>query len=150
MKAIVISRDTLIKYIKPESHKVLISISTPTVPYNSAIPTGWLETLELSFLDVIWDDLNKEQQQELYGMWGDKLKLFDETAASSLLEFIDKHSTRDFVIHCDAGISRSVAVGAFMRDFYGYSVEFAEIGTDKYKNIQVYNTLRRIRYSIQE
>lgn len=151
MKALIVSRDTLIQYVKPEKNSALISISTPTTTYDKAVPTeGWLDCLELSFMDMIWDDLNQEQKDSLKSMFGDRIVLFDEQHAEKVIGFIERHRPANFVVHCDAGISRSVAVGAFMRDFYGYSVEFAEIGTDKYRNIQVYNNLRRVKYGITE
>lgn len=45
---------------------------------------------------------------------------FNEEMAAKLYEFIDRNIHRDIcVVHCDAGISRSGAVGAFIADRAG-------------------------------
>lgn len=91
----------------------------------------WKATLKIEFDDVT---------EPKFGM---ELTLFDEEMANRVLDFIEEHDGRPFVIHCDAGISRSVAVASFMRDAYEYEPTFHEIGSDQFRNVLVYNQLRR-------
>lgn len=67
---------------------------------------------------------------------------FHEGHAEQILEFVE--GKQHLIIHCDAGMSRSVAVGAFLRDYFGAQVVFLEGYGDGRKNILVYNTLRRV------
>jgi len=72
--------------------------------------------------------------------------LFDEEMAEKTVAFIEKYKGLNFVVHCDAGISRSVAVATFMKDVYEYDRELFEIGSDRFRNIHVMNLLRRAWY----
>lgn len=58
--------------------------------------------------------------------------------------FIRRHRGKDFVVHCDAGISRSVAVAAWMRDRMGYCARFTSCGTDHFQNRLVYQMLQKV------
>lgn len=42
---------------------------------------------------------------------------------TTYFNFVEQHKEKDFIVHCDAGISRSSAVAFFIKDFVGHSVE---------------------------
>ncbi len=139
MKVQVYSRQHM-REIEPNAYKCLVSIwseiALATQSYqDDDIPLkGWWDALKLEFDDVV---------DPIVGM---DVTIFDERMAKELLAFIDKNKGRDFVIHCDAGISRSVAVASFMKDAYEYDMELFEIGSDQFRNIRIVNLLRRARF----
>jgi predicted protein tyrosine phosphatase len=100
---------------------------------------GWNDVIKLEFDDIV--------------SFSPKMKLtpFDTKMANELLSFIKAHEGEEFVVHCDAGMSRSVAVGCFLRDDMDYDMELYSIGTDKYRNVIIMNALRRAHYgSVEE
>lgn len=70
-----------------------------------------------------------------------------EDQAEEIAEFIDKYRHGTFIVHCDAGMSRSTAVGAYMERWFNADVDYIETGMagDLYKNIHVYNLLNRTK-----
>ena len=46
--------------------------------------------------------------------------------AKELVDFIEKYRGRDFVIHCDAGVSRSQQVGRYIQSIDPYGYEYDE------------------------
>lgn len=145
MKVDVYSRQRVIE-LGPNEGACLISISTPVGEsiasrrYSKQVPLdGWHAVLELQFHDVT----------SVVPTFPD-LILFDEEMAKELLGFIKQHQGKPFVVHCDAGVSRSAAVGSFLRDFLQYEATFHETRDDKFRNILVYNLLRRAAYEEME
>jgi hypothetical protein len=73
---------------------------------------GCKDFLSLNFYDAT----DKENLSE-----DDKKKLFSRKQAGEIIEFIDRANKEDcddvLVVHCDAGISRSGAVGEFLNDY---------------------------------
>ena len=68
---------------------------------------------------------------------------FNEDHAKQILDFVKDRDS--LVIHCDAGMSRSVAIGCFLRDNFDAYVTFhATHGSDEYRNRHVYNVLTRV------
>ncbi len=88
---------------------------------------------------------------ELRGNWGDVLRLefhdvikvmhgctaFCTGDADAIHAFIEKHPDKDFVIHCAAGLSRSVAVGSFMAEIHGADVTYHQSDNDDIANSRV-------------
>lgn len=75
-----------------------------------------------------------------------QLKLFTENQAKDILEYIDqyKNDSRDImlVIHCEAGVSRSGAVGLFACRYLGIDVaRFRALHPTINPNPHVYDTL---------
>ena len=95
-----------IQELEPLEGSVLISISTPGCD-PPHLREGWEDILHLQFDDAC------APYDVLRGM-----VLFDEGLADLVHAFIAKHRHKDFVIHCDAGKSRSVGIGVFLRDVY--------------------------------
>jgi len=144
MQAIVFDRKTACS-LTPAQDFAFISLTTPNRNYwNTINNVGWKDFLQLAFHDIV-DPVNNDL---LYidpnTLEIPELVLFNEIMAEQLYNFIMKNKPSKFVIHCDAGISRSTAVGAHLRDFHQYDVEFkGKVPDDRNKNILVYNLLRR-------
>lgn len=66
----------------------------------------------------------------------------NDDKASVAYNFIKKNLGKDFYIHCKAGVSRSQAIGRFLHDCFGYSVESMS-GRIIHENIHVLNLLKR-------
>ena len=138
MKVDVYNREQACKLI-PDANKCFISIWTPLgdwsseLDYNdSPIKTGWADTLKLTFHDVTY-------------MGHKDWVLFNHDMARKIVMFIQKNINKNFVVHCDAGISRSVAVGCYLRDQYGYELKLNAWPTDEHRNNLVYGTLMLYR-----
>lgn len=136
----VFSRKEVSSVVAPDADACLISIWSTialATEWYAELPIGfdgWKDSIKLEFDDVV------NLSDRRYGF--DSLR-FSGEMAESLLDFIEKHKGSNFVIHCDAGISRSVAVGAFLRDFYDYEARFYVTKHDEHRNMWVYNLLRR-------
>lgn len=87
-----------------DSQVAVISISQPGD--RLAWSPGWAGLLQLEFWDLAGPA----------AAYPDAV-LFDEEMARQVREFADQHRERNFLVHCDAGISRSVAVGLWLRDY---------------------------------
>lgn len=72
--------------------------------------------------------------------------LFNKDHAKILLEFIERNKDKKFIIHCEAGISRSGAIGQFINDTYKKMDEskFKELNKHISPNQLVYNTLKNM------
>jgi len=144
LKLVRVYNRTQMKFVEPEDSVNLISIWSLNFMARSQygdkdVPMeGWKDVTRLEFDDVV--------------SFIPQLKLvpFDTKMASELLSFMESHMGEEFVVHCDAGMSRSVAVACFLRDHYDYDVEFYAIDTDKHRNITIMNMLRRALYGMVE
>jgi len=111
-----------------------IALATQNYSEDDVPMDNWRDVLKLEFDDAVDPVLNMD------------LTLFDEEMAKKTVAFIEKYKGLNFVVHCDAGISRSVAVATFMKDVYEYDRELFEISSDQFRNIHVMNLLRRAWY----
>lgn len=108
----------------------LISISTPGVEYDRHPNyTKWGDVIELEFDDV---------DRLMHGCIR-----FDANRAKKLIEFIEKNKDRDFAVHCDAGISRSPAVGMFISEKYGHDLEMHSYLNTEHHNKWVLKILKK-------
>jgi len=112
--------------LEPVEGTVMISISAPGD--QASLKEGWEDILRLEFHDVVEipDDIPDVEP-------------FDTGHVDAIHEFVEKHieAGKDFVIHCDAGVSRSVAVGVFMEDVHGADLELHAIHTTDAANSRV-------------
>lgn len=101
------------RMLTPEPDVHVISCQTPQTTWGegtlSEIPTGWGHSLVLEFHDVI-----QKSSPEMV--------VFDAKMADRVVDFIEKAGRR-FVIHCDAGQSRSVAIGLWLSQYHDYDEE---------------------------
>lgn len=112
--------------LEPRPDTVMISISAPGD--LAQLKVGWYDILRLEFHDVVVipDDIPD-------------IEPFDEGHVEAVHEFVEKHMADglNFAIHCDAGVSRSVAVGVFMEDVHGGDLELHAIHTTAAANSRV-------------
>lgn len=121
-----------IGFITPRP-QAIISIKTPRIKYKGV--SAWIKenfryALELRFSDV---------EEERPGV-----RSFSAEDAYRVVEFIaGLHATgADVLIHCDAGVSRSVAVAMFMRDYHSGVVKLHDTWNDQLRNNLVYRRLQ--------
>lgn len=106
-------------------------------------------------LELFFDDLNEEQLG-----WLDKLlaklslsdkfkrncKPLTDFQAQLLISFICRHQgKKDFIIHCEYGKSRSVAVGVFIANKFGYKIKNKTTNELNQANSWVLNRLNSIK-----
>lgn len=84
--------------------------------------TGVKDVLNLCFGDYTPDDKDLDNE-----------KLFSEGQAKQVVEFVDKYKdeVEMFILHCDAGVSRSGAIGTFIQ-------RYLEIEEDGFKKMNPY------------
>lgn len=96
--------------LQPNATCALISISTPTVVYaDSPRREGWKVALHLAFSDVA----------HCVPFEGDPYTRFDEpmaSAATKTASLAKDAGCEDLVIHCDKGLSRSVAIASSLAE----------------------------------
>ena len=140
MKATVYCRMNALRAYDKE--KVLISIGSYGYQYEPvAHLDDWFDILVVAFDDILPGEEITFEDEAL-------VKLMDIDQAIEIDNFIQKYLDKDFVIHCDAGRSRSTAVASYMTKYYNCEVEYYETGDikDDQKNIHVYNLLGRLNY----
>lgn len=79
---------------EPLPTQVCISITTPAA--KADLRDGWLDVLRLQFHDM--------------DVEGPSWSLMTDDQARRVVEFVRYHRHADFVVHCEAGLSRSPAV----------------------------------------
>jgi predicted protein tyrosine phosphatase len=121
MQVDVYSRQQAVE-LAPVEGTVVISISTPGFELAS-LQEGWKSILRLQFHDCTEDNASA-------------LTPFNDVMAAIVHEFIQVHLGKDFMIHCDAGVSRSVAIGLFLREIFE-----AELTTHAIHTTVAYNSL---------
>jgi predicted protein tyrosine phosphatase len=104
------------RMLVPDPDVCVISCQTPPTTWGegtlSEIPTGWGDSLVLEFHDVL-------QQSS------PEMVVFDANMADRVVRFVEWSNNRNcsFVIHCDAGQSRSVAIGLWLSQYHDYEEE---------------------------
>jgi len=136
------------------SARHLISITTPghelaKIPGSEGgIYTGWDDIVAFQFHDIIPEDL-----RDLRDAHGKDFVCFDMSMAKKIIEWIDGiPDKREILVHCDAGISRSMAVGRFIAAITPRELTILTPGmsTDQFANVHVWNILRRCWYEREE
>jgi len=128
-----------VEELQPEPESVLISISCPGKPVN--LKEGWKRILRLEFDDIV------SIEEALI----DKLQPFTNEQRDQVIDFINENKNRNFVIHCDAGISRSVAIGIFIQNkFNGELILHAPTATTTFANSLVLRKLRRKEWDVKD
>lgn len=144
----VMSRSFAIKQADKFSDCALISVSGTHRDYTNTVPVDVFEdALELVFDDVMGDGSVPQTPAHRQDGWeGETFVPFNKEDAKKVIEFAEKHVEQgnDIVVHCDAGISRSVAIGKYLAEAYGLKVQFCVTGHDKFANQHIYSTLKSI------
>lgn len=101
--------------------------------------------LVLFFNDLDYENLNFAEKMivnktpflsNIFSLLYPNPEYFTHDMAAETLSFISKNKTKDFVIHCEFGKSRSVAIGKYISKRYKHHVD------NRTKDeLKVYNTL---------
>jgi len=124
--------------LTPLASTVVISISNPGE--TASIKEGWPAVLRLKFHDIV---RLRTEMPVLVAPKGGKPVLFDEVMAAQIDAFVWAHKEKDFMIHCDAGQSRSVAVGVFIRDVFEGKLYLHAVETAAGSNSLVHRLLMK-------
>lgn len=114
----------------------LISISEPNRKVNIVNEVSFADILRLYFHDIT----TLEEAQI------DGLTLFTHEQAHAILDFAKRHQDREIIIHCAAGMSRSVAVGNVLARWLNEIVDYKVADTDQFRNVHVCNVMMRAIY----
>lgn len=84
--------------------------------------------LKLNFDDIVYPEVLSEKELN-------EVILFDEDMAKQIVEFAQKMNPNKLCfIHCDAGISRSGAVGYVLNEYFNKKLENNETDFNFFKN----------------
>jgi predicted protein tyrosine phosphatase len=125
-----------------DSIQNVISISTPGHD-EANIPGEWSQRLNLSFHDIVPEDV-----RDLRTVNGKDLTPFTREMAEASLGWIESlPKDEDILVHCDAGVSRSVGMGQFIQrltDRELYILTPGMSGVDQFGNVHVSAMMARI------
>jgi len=118
----------------PDPDAVLISITSPMRPtYDNR--HGWRRVLRLCFADATPEGAIADPMLKPW--------LFMWEEARDIIEFARQNLHCDWHVHCDAGKSRSMAVGSFLADAAGRELKIHSRPSDEWRNLHVLRVLRR-------
>lgn len=141
-------------YYKDKSPRVTILPRNDFEQYFKTYKLGENERI-ISIIDVdsdskhIFEDSEKVINLEFNDVSESEENCLTEKQAKELYSFIDNNIGCDFIIHCEAGRSRSQAIGQYLLDMYGdvYCVnEVTAYNKPLTPNIHVLATLKREFY----
>lgn len=106
-KVKIMSRKKFLEYIPKTKDVVAIRISD-TLPIKEVAEKRYLDVLRLSFYDeyILDEDIDRNTP------WG--TNRFTDDYVEQVNNFIEKYKDKQFIIHCEQGISRSSAVGYYI------------------------------------
>lgn len=137
MQIDVYSRQQILK-LDPQPDTAVISISGPCdeVPFKE----GWGPMLRLEFHDVV---IPRDEMPVMVDPNFGRVVLFDEEMAERIDAFAWEHKDKNFAVHCAAGVSRSVAVGMFLKEIFEGDLHLHAIHTTAAANSLVHRILMR-------
>lgn len=119
----------------------IISVWTPDDEPNTFV-TMPNKILSLSFSDI--NDKRLDGIETSFGVF----QIFTELQARKIIKFVESELERGveaFVIHCDAGVSRSPAIGQFLDEVYNGAKKVPH--SRMLYNTYVYKTLNNFYHS---
>jgi len=131
----------------PKNKWILISICSPKdeMIRNNDVKNQLEKWGCVDWISIIFDDVTKELYKKVKRMRPDVIiKLFSKKDAKIIINFIKKHKDSmeelTLIIHCNAGVSRSGAIGWFACNL---------LGLDRNKFLQQNRTLYPNKYILQ-
>lgn len=113
-KVIALSHD-LASIAKPKKDALLIRILDDGTNYD---PIRHIDSYK-SVLEIYFDDIDPRQFKKLSITDFPDVKFFDKDRAQQIIQFlVDNPNAPQIIVHCHAGISRSVAVALFIAQYY--------------------------------
>lgn len=85
----------------------------------------WYPNEEKNKLILFFNDEKKSNIsfiEKYKAMFGFETKCLNKQKAIKIIDYIKNNKEKDFIIHCEYGKSRSVAIAMFLRDNLGYSI----------------------------
>jgi predicted protein tyrosine phosphatase len=137
MQIDVYSRQQILK-LDPQPDVAVISISGPADP--TPLKEGWGPLLRVEFHDVV---IPRAEMPVMVDPNFGRVVLFDEEIAEQIDAFAWEHKDKNFAVHCAAGVSRSVAVGMFLKEIFEGDLHLHAIHTTAAANSLVHRTLMR-------
>lgn len=114
------------KILIPNSYVMISIFSDPQSivypdPQVKSLPKKCKDWLSLCFTDITEKDF-KQLELANYKQY---YKLFDETHAIQIINFVNiwKDKVSEFIIHCDAGISRSGSCGLWIARYLNLNID---------------------------
>lgn len=80
--------------------------------------THYFKEQHSNVINIDFDDVEEDTEWSNSNGSSGKYVCISDDQAKELYEFIKKNIGRNFYIHCSAGVSRSQAVGLFIREFF--------------------------------
>lgn len=103
--------------LAPVAGTVIISITNPA--QAAAIQEGWDAVLRLKFLSGTTPPEPEPPREGFPDFDPKPLTVFNTEIATEIGMFCLMNQNKDFVVHCAAGLHRSIAVASFIRDVFG-------------------------------
>lgn len=98
---------------------------------------NWYPQLEDKKLVLFFEDLKLHQipfVEKIKAILGFETKAFHRNLALQVIKYIKDNKEKDFIIHCEYGKSRSVAIALFIQHHYLHNIE-----NKKSHELQSYN-----------
>lgn len=111
--------------VETHKDKAFISIiGTPEVleyylkePYTE----HWFKKNHSNVINLEFDDCSEDKEHKYTNGYGEEVTIhaytMNEKQAEELYDFIEKNKGKTFIIHCRAGLSRSIGVGKYILGF---------------------------------
>lgn len=107
----------------------------------------WYPNEENGKLILFFNDLKTENismVDKIKANIGMKTKCLNKIDAQKIINYIKKNQGKDFIVHCEYGKSRSVAVAIFLRDNFGYIINNKKEEELIHYNNWVLNMLKKL------
>ena len=113
------SRDVA-EHTKPHPGWVVISITDPRQPL-AKIQEGWHAVLRVQFFDT-----GVPMTNPIAPLIMEKYPPITPATAEKIAMFILQHQDKNFLVHCEAGISRSAGVAMAIHDTVGHPLRIMD------------------------
>ena len=133
MKIFVVPRNYIEKQIEKDinwiNEKWIISIFSSQYPAYSPISIDRYNVLKLQFDDITEHEIGSREVEKY------DLIFFNQNHAKQIYQFIkniNDDENKPFYIHCDAGVSRSGAVGYMLNEWFNKFVKLNRIDNESF------------------
>lgn len=106
----------------------------------------WYPNHEDKKLVLFFEDLKAHQIpliEKIKSQLGFQTKAFHKDLAKQTIQYIKNNKDKDFIIHCEYGKSRSVAIALFIQQYYLHTIENKKISELQSYNDWVLNLLKK-------
>lgn len=115
---------------------------------ESLIPRPGFVAISITACSRSMASLHREWEDILFLQFDDvganEENCFSRGQANAIIEFARRHEDKCFMVHCDAGLSRSVAVGLFLAAWLEKDLRTHACKTVQFYNAHVHALLMRV------